>query len=176
MRARSKKGEAVAAAAVAALVVGGVGCSSADDDDEAPAAAPSSAAVLAERLGCESGRFELDLSDEWYGLDVRECQAGAVAARIYGSLDAEHHDRAVRWLTDGEGAADEMHDWCAENEQGDRVLYLVTGAGWVAVVLGEDRARTAADRLGGTAADEPLPDEAEPDEPFRCLPNALGED
>jgi hypothetical protein len=168
---------AVVAVAVAALVAGGAGCSSGDDDDgDEPAAAPSSAAVLADRLGCESGRFELDLSEEWYGVDVRECQAGAVWARIYASLDAEDHDRAVEWLTDGEGAVGGMRDWCVENEQGDRVLYLVTGTGWVAVVVGEDRAKTAADRLGGTAADEPLPNEVEFDVPFRCLPNALGEE
>jgi hypothetical protein len=32
----------------------------------------------------------------------------------------------ARWLTDGEGAADGMRDWCAEKERGDRLLYLVT--------------------------------------------------
>jgi hypothetical protein len=131
--------------------------------------------VLADRLGCTSGRFERDLGDEWYGVDVRECQAGAVLARIYGSLDAEDHDRAVEWLTDGRGAAGGMREWCAEDAGGDRVLYLVEGTGWVAVVVGEDHARTAADRLGGTAVAGPLPNETDHDEPLTCLPDARAE-
>jgi hypothetical protein len=116
-----------------------------------------------------------DLDDEWYAGDVRDCQEGPVMARLYGSLNADDHERAVRWLEAGEGAAGGMRQWCAANEHGTRVLHLVTGDGWVAVVVGQDDAETAADLLGGTSSDEPLPSEADADEPLRCLPQAAWE-
>jgi hypothetical protein len=174
-------------AAVGSVVLGGVlagalgatGCSGGDSDgggNEAaerprPTPAPASrAAVLVDRLGCRSGEFRSDTAGEWFGVDVRDCEEGAVVARVYGSLTAEEREEAVRSLTVGDLPEGSVGGDCPEEVVAPLDLFLVTGPGWVTVAVGDDGASAAADALGGELRAEPLPVDGPAPDPFMCLP------
>jgi hypothetical protein len=87
-----------AVALAAGCAVLGVAACSGGEEGPGPG---SRAAVLVDRLGCESGRFASGLGDEWFALDMRDCTEGPVVARVYGSLTADDHAEAVRSLIAG---------------------------------------------------------------------------
>ena len=162
----TRTGVLAAALAVGVVAIGAGGCSG----DDGPPGPGSRSAVLVERLGCDAGIFGADAGEDWFAVDMRDCREGPVHARVYGSLSSEDHDAAVRALTEGADPGSGMRDWCAENTGGED-LYLVTGDAWVAVVVGEADAATAADRLDGERRGDPLPQGAATGEaPLLCLP------
>ena len=133
------------------LVIAGAALLGACSGDDGPGGGPrpTPGAALAERLGCRSGSFRTASGGGWQEVDVHDCR-GEVTARIYGSLTTPQRDAAVRLLAAEAEAEDRgPSTGCSSFGPSQEDLYVVAGDAWVAVVLGEQEARSAARRLDG---------------------------